>query len=414
MLPPRAIVPTARIAIGETMDSNESATRPDPVYELAEEYLHRRRRGERPTPAEYAARYPEHAARILELFPALELIERLKPAPEDDAGLSDDTGGNEPAATDVVPMRKLCDYTLIRELGRGGMGIVYRAFDEKRGVMVALKTLKRADSTAILRFKQEFRVLADMSHPNLVALHELTADGSNWFFTMELVEGVDFLSFVRSGSERPAAVPETTEDTEPPRPSLPVVLGSTKDAIGETESFDPKRVRRGPLVQPHQEFRLSPAVLARLRIALRQLSEGVAVLHEAGKLHRDLKPSNVLVTGQGRLVILDFGLAAELEASGLHRELPALRPRDQRLHGPGTGGRPARLPGQRLVQPRLDALRGAHRPSSFPGPARRNADGQAAVRAARPVRADARHPRRPERAVCRSAPTRPRGAAHGP
>ena len=72
------------------MNSDSIPSRLDPVDELAEEYLRRRRRGEQPTPAEYAARYPEHAARILELFPALELIEGLKPTPEDHAGLSDD------------------------------------------------------------------------------------------------------------------------------------------------------------------------------------------------------------------------------------------------------------------------------------------------------------------------------------
>ena len=81
------------------MDSNASPSALDPVDELAEEYLKRRRRGERPTAAEYAARYPEHAARILKLFPALEFIEGLKPAAGDLSGPSGDSGaGREPAA----------------------------------------------------------------------------------------------------------------------------------------------------------------------------------------------------------------------------------------------------------------------------------------------------------------------------
>ena len=100
-------------------------------------------------------------------------------------------------------------YEILGELGRRGIGIVYRTFDEGRGVPVALKTMRRADAEAIRRFKQEFRTLADVSHPNLVGLHELATDGSIWFFTMELIEGDNFLNFVLGGqAEAPASTVE--------------------------------------------------------------------------------------------------------------------------------------------------------------------------------------------------------------
>jgi hypothetical protein len=145
------------------------------------------------------------------------------------------------------------------------MGAVYEAFDIERRVAVALKRMLHFSADALYRFKKEFRALADVRHTNLVRLHELVAsDADVLFFVMELVCGTDFQTYVRgSASPEGAWAPD----------------------------------------------------LERLRVTLRQLARGVHAVHGAGKLHRDIKPSNVLVTGESRVVVLDFGLATELGPS---------------------------------------------------------------------------------------------------
>ena len=158
-------------------------------------------------------------------------------------------------------------FVLRRRIGAGGMGVVYEADDLRRGETVALKTISRVGPAHLARFKREFRALADVHHPNLVTLHELVSSGGDWFLSMELIDGDDFLTYARDGGAGPG----------------------------------------------------SPGSLDRLRGALRQLAEGLSALHGAGKLHRDIKPSNVLVARSGRVVVLDFGLVAEAGAGGLHR-----------------------------------------------------------------------------------------------
>ncbi len=88
-------------------------------------------------------------------------------------------------------------FEIRRRLGAGSFGTVYEVFDRQRGAAVALKVLRETDPMAIFRFKKEFRALADLRHRNLVELYELMSEGDRWFFTMELVDGVHFLSHVR-------------------------------------------------------------------------------------------------------------------------------------------------------------------------------------------------------------------------
>ena len=190
-------------------------------------------------------------------------------------------------------------FEVLREIGRGGMGVVYEARDREEHRRVALKTLAHFDPASLYLFKQEFRTLAGVIHPNLVRLYELVASGDERvFFSMELVRGVDFETHVtvsaapRIAHERSNATsPETVEALR--SSSRPVSASGSSETTGST---------RGT----------TPADLDRLRPALRQLVEGVHALHLAGKLHRDIKPSNVLVTHEGRVVLLDFGVATEL------------------------------------------------------------------------------------------------------
>ena len=93
-------------------------------------------------------------------------------------------------------------FHIVRRLGMGGMGTVFEAIDSERQVAVALKVLAVDSPEALVRFKREFRALQSVHHPNLVSLGELFAQGSTWFFTMELVRGVDLLTQVRVAEGR--------------------------------------------------------------------------------------------------------------------------------------------------------------------------------------------------------------------
>jgi serine/threonine protein kinase/tetratricopeptide (TPR) repeat protein len=193
-------------------------------------------------------------------------------------------------------------FQVRRRLGAGGMGVVYHAYDCEKAADVALKVLLRLDADGIYKLKSEFRSLSDVSHPNLVGLYELVSERDQWFFTMELVEGHDFLAYVRN---------DLTDTDE----TMAAETAAGIDVHAMTLDGDETEIARlsVPLVRGRRT-----AETERLLPAVQQLARGVRAIHAAGKLHRDIKPSNAMVTGDGRVVLLDFGLVSD--SAGRKRE----------------------------------------------------------------------------------------------
>ena len=304
-----------------TLDNEELL---DLIYN---EVVLREEDGESPELDEYLQRFPQHAGALRDQFEIHRALQSGRPFTLDLSSASfdlevsrADTHAGEDTlqypeaprgpAAEVPPPHpkfsvsaspsesdwpKLEGYDIQDMLGSGGMGTVFRAYDRERRRLVALKVMNRAGAGAILRFKYEFRTLLGVAHPNLVTLYELISDGQNWFLTMELLDGVTFLQYVRDAA--PPAI--GLDDPTAAGGGEPVASGSPGASSTETQS-------------------LTPGQRARLRAATRQLADGIAWLHGAGKLHRDIKPSNVIISREGRVVLLDFGLVAEQGPDGRH------------------------------------------------------------------------------------------------
>jgi WD40 repeat protein/serine/threonine protein kinase len=264
----------------------------NPVEILAEEFLARKRRGERPTLAEYAVRHPELADEIREIFPAFLMVEDLGDHAADRANV---TGEWEDDVNVSLPGR-LGDYRIIREIGRGGMGIVYEAEQQSLGRRVALKVLSAPallDGKHLRRFEREAQAAARLHHTNIVPVFGVGNHDGHHYFVMQLIDGLGLDVIIRGEKEGDGGkgVRNLSRGQRPFSPGS----GSVAKTVPGPFSSDP-----APFFH-----------IARIGA---QVAEALDYAHREGILHRDIKPSNLLIDARGEAWVADFGLAKSADA----------------------------------------------------------------------------------------------------
>ena len=328
--------------------STSSGSR-NPVEALAEEFVERRRRGEPTTPEDYAEQHPELAEEILALFPALLMMEDMVGGSGDRS--SSDTLGEQ--TVNGMTMGRLGEFRLLRELGRGGMGVVYEAEQESLGRRVALKVLPAGainDKRQLRRFEREARSAARLHHTNIVPVFGVGQHEGTHFYVMQLIQGQGLDSVLaelrrlrQSRADRTERVPKgprtqreqsaveialslATGRLAPgpgngdPSPGTATLPWPAPTADGEPRARSPSGSARSTpsavtdvssLSESNRRFAQSVA-----RIGV-QVADALEYAHGQGILHRDIKPSNLLLDREGNVWVADFGLAKGVGADDL-------------------------------------------------------------------------------------------------
>jgi WD40 repeat protein/serine/threonine protein kinase len=289
----------------------ELAASPESLLgEIADDFLARIDRGQRPEIEAYARQHPELAAVIREVFPALAAMRECSPASP--VGV-----GEAPAPQASHP---LGDYRIVRELGRGGMGVVYEAEQLSLGRHVALKVLPFAaalDHKQLQRFKNEAQAAANLHHANIVPVHGIGCERGVHYYAMQLIEGQSLAELIaemnRHQAEGADAKPEVADDL-PATCLAGLDAGASEATVTYSLNMAPRTAQavaattiKAALSTEHSTK--SSAWFRTVAQMGRQAATALEYAHGLGVIHRDIKPANLLIDARGNLWITDFGLA---------------------------------------------------------------------------------------------------------
>ena len=299
----------------------------NPLDGLAEEFAARFRRGERPTIEEYVQRHPELAESIRQIFPTLVMMERIRP------DFNASTGPGEKGPANPPKLDQVDDFRILRELGRGGMGVVYEAEQISLGRRVALKVLtsRMGDAKRLLRFQREARAAARLHHTNIVPVYGVGEQDGLHYYVMQFIQGqslsevcaevrrlrsiqTESHASVAKSCSRIAHSMLTDTFSQSVECARPASASSRQSKPTPSATYQNAKMRSERSAPSETGYRYAQSIA---RIG-RQIADALAYAHSQGILHRDIKPSNILLDSQGGVWITDFGLA---KATDEHEDL---------------------------------------------------------------------------------------------